>query len=397
MDWSDIQARIASGEDDSTEFKRGLGDLRPIGRAVCAFANTRGGVVILGVEDDGNVTGVSLQPSNVQERLTSFLQSGASAPVAARLGSHLFESGWVHWVEVPRQRGYEPLRFEGRVWVRRGRASVEPSPSELQELYNTFGYILTEERTIEAATPRDIDTETFHSFLRAQGIPTDDEPQPSIEEDLLSRGVVRRVDRAIQATLYGVLAFGRDPQRYPQTRNFWIGCVAYGGVDRGADPILVGDAKGRLDEQVERALGFTRALGRQESTTGLLREDNPPVPESVLREALVNAVVHRDYSLTGSRVLLEFFDDRVCVMSPGGLPNHMTPSSVRAGGLPRSRNEWLAHFMVVRRQMEQRGRGWPLMRQRMREHNDTEPILEVFAEERFVRVTLLRTVTPRTA
>ena len=68
--------RIEAGEDRRTEFKRGLGDLSAIGRAMCAFANTDGGVIIVGVEDSREVTGVREDAERVQERLTSFLQNG---------------------------------------------------------------------------------------------------------------------------------------------------------------------------------------------------------------------------------------------------------------------------------------------------------------------------------
>ena len=108
---------------------------------MCAFANTEGGLLILGVEDSKEVTGVKEDTERVQERLTAFLQTGCSAPVHARTGRHEEPAGWVHWIEIPRQRGFEPLRYDGRVWIRRGRSSVEPSPTELQELYNAFGYI----------------------------------------------------------------------------------------------------------------------------------------------------------------------------------------------------------------------------------------------------------------
>ena len=72
------------------------------------------------------------------------------------------------------------------------------------------------------------------------------------------------------------------------------------------------------------------------------------MPESALREALVNAVIHRDYAVTGSQILLDVFDDRVAVTSPGALPNHMTVEQARRGGAPRSRNEMMANAMVVR-------------------------------------------------
>ncbi|MFW6012529.1 MAG: helix-turn-helix domain-containing protein [bacterium] len=176
MDASVLTERIEAGEDRRTELKRGLGDLSAVGKSICALANSEGGVLVLGVDDSGAIVGVREDPESVQERLASFLQTGLSAPVPAGAGRHRHGDRWVHWIEVPRQRGFEPLRYNGRVWARRGRSSVEPSPVELQELYNAFGYILTEERAIQAVGPGDVDLQAFRAFLRALGLDTDAEP-----------------------------------------------------------------------------------------------------------------------------------------------------------------------------------------------------------------------------
>ena len=390
MEWLDVLERIEAGESRTTEFKRGLGDLSAVGKAICAFANTEGGVVILGVDDPRTgartIVGVREDAERVQERLTAFLQTGCSVPVSARGGRHEDPSGWVHWLEVPRQRGFEPLRYDGRVWVRRERSSVEPSPVELQELYNAFGYILTEERSIQAGAPGHIDLQRFRAYLHALGLDTEEEPQPDEEDDLRNRGVLTELGGALHPTLYGVLAFGKEPQRYPQTRSFRVECVAYEGGDRASRVLQVADAAGCLDEQVQRAAGWFAGLGRFESYRGLIREDRPLLPQPAIREALVNAVVHRDYAITGSKVLFEVFSRRVEVTSPGALPNHTRVESVRAGAHPRSRNESLANFMLAMGFMEQRGRGWPLMRRIMREFNGIEPDLVHDERSRFVRV-----------
>ncbi|MGH7573587.1 MAG: ATP-binding protein [Longimicrobiales bacterium] len=388
MDWPEILERIRLGEDDRTEFKRTAGDLRPIGRAIAAFANTDGGLIVLGVGDDRAVTGVKGDSEAVSERLTSYLQTGLSTPVQARLGRRQTERGWVHWIEVARQRGYEPLGHDGRVLVRRGRANVEPSPAELQDLYNLFGYIVTEELAIEAAGVDAIDVQAFRAYLDRLGLDLASEPQPGLENDLRTRGVLAESGGRLRATLYGVLAFGKTPQSYPQTANFWVECVAYAGRDRADDVLQVAEGKGRIDEQVRRGVGWLKGLGRGERYQGIERADIPLVPEKAAREALVNAAVHRDYAITGSKVLLEVFDDRIVVTSPGALPNTMTPDSVRAGGHPRSRNELLANYMVTLGMMEQRGRGWPVIRRAMLDHNGLEPTLEEDRAARFVRVTL---------
>ena len=387
MEWLDVLDRIGTGETERAEFKRGLGDLSAVGRAVCAFANTLGGVVILGVTDSQQIVGVREDAERVHERLTSLLQTGCGSPVTARPGRHEGPKGWVHWLDVPRQHGFEPLCFDGRVWVRRGRSSVEPSAIELQKLYNAFGYIFREERTIQTAAPEHLDHEVFRAYLQRLGLDTESEPQPEHKDGLRNRGVIAELVDRLHPTLYGVLAFGREPQRYPQTRNFWVECAAYEGNDRASDVLHVAEAAGRLDEQVQRAVKWFRGLGRFESYRGLTREDQHLLPQTAIREALVNAIVHRDYAITGSKVLLEVFARHVDVTSPGGLPNHISVQSVRAGGHPRSRNESMANYMQVMGFMEQRGRGWPVMRRAMREFNGTEPEIVQDDQAKHVRVT----------
>lgn len=387
MDWLNILERVELGEDRHTEFKRGLGDLSPIGKAICALANTDGGLIVVGVDPSQEIIGVKENPERVQERLTAFLQTGCSTPVSARCGRQEDPNGWVHWIEVPRQRGFEPMRYDGRVWVRRERSSVEPSPSELQELYNAFGYIMTEERPIQAATSAHIDLLCFREYLQAIGLDVLGEPQPDDVDDLRNRGVVAQLGDGLHPTLYGVMAFGKEPQRYPQTHSFRIECVAYEGENRASNTLQVADVTGRLDEQVRRAVGWFHGLGRFESYRGLTRKDRWLLPEAALREALVNAVVHRDYAITGSKILLEVFALHVDVSSPGTLPNHMTVDSVRAGAHPRSRNELMANIMVVKGFMEQRGRGWPVMRKSMLDFNGTEPGLFQDDKGGYIRVT----------
>lgn len=387
MEWVEVLKRIEAGENRTTEFKREFVSQK-IGPAICAFANGEGGLVILGVDDSGSVGGLAGDPREAHERLTNFLQTGCSAPVLARCGRHeVDDNRWVHWIEVPHNRGLEPLRYGRRYYIRRERSSVEPSPRELQELFNAFGIVLAEWQIIAAAGVRDIDIEEFRSFQRRSGIETEEEPQPSDEDDLRNARVVAEADGALHPTLYGLMVFGKSPQLHPQTGSFWIKCAAYAGTDRASGDILVGDAKGRLVEQAQRALGWMEALGRTETYDGVFRQERPLIPRKALREALVNAVAHRDYALTGSSVMLEVFSDRVEVTSPGTLPNYMTPEKVKKGSPPRSRNEWMATAMVDYHLMERRGRGWPLMRREMRAFNGTDPELVNSIEGKFTQVT----------
>ena len=220
MEWEEVQARLRGGEDEHTEFKRWAGFPRKVGDALCAFANSEGGLVVVGARDDGTLEGLAKDPDDVQERLSSFLQTGLSAPVRARLGRHETPGGWVHWVEVRAMRGFGPLRHRGRVLVRRGRTSTEAEGSELQDLYNTFGFVLTEEQAVPGTSISQVDLHVFREFLARQGLDTDDDPQPEVVQDLKNRGVLLEEDGDQRLTLYGTLCFGGNPQGTPPGRGW---------------------------------------------------------------------------------------------------------------------------------------------------------------------------------
>lgn len=395
MNWVDVLNRVQRGEDELTELKESLQN-DAIAKALCAFANSAGGLLVIGVDDAGNVVGIPDDPESAHERLTSLLQSALTAPVQARIGRHDIQDDHrraVFWLEVSRYRGPEPLRWSRRVLVRRGRASVDASPQEVQELYNVFGFVLTEEQVVPGTGIGDVEAPVFESFLQRQGIDLISEPQPDLERDLRTRGVVDDLDGQPALTLYGLLCFGRSPQTPRPTQSAWIELVAYRGVDRASDVVVRAEARGRVDQQVERALEWLSLLGTHEEYVGTQRRDVPVVPSRALREAVVNAVAHRDYAILGSRSLVEVFADRIDITSPGELPNHMTEAAALAGAHPRSRNELIAHFLFVNKYMEGRGRGFPIIRREMAAFNGTVPELKNSREGRYVRVTLRRSTT----
>ena len=390
MEWPDVQRGLASGEDAGTEFKRAVGDLRGVGKAVCGFANGNGGLVVIGVDDAGVIVGDGENAGTVQERLARFLGAGCGMPVTAECGRHEAKGRWVHWVDVHRdQRGYEAFSCDGRFWVRRGRSTEAPSPSELQELLNAVGLVLTEKQIIPSATVDDID------FGAVRGSCA---PRVSIRMRYRSRpggtlrnaSIVDELEGLVRPTLYGLMVFGRDPQAYAYTLSLFVQCTAYEGTDQAADVLSAGECKGPAAGPGAPGDGVVSESRSAGDERGHPARRHSAGAEAALREALVNAVIHRDYAITGSQVLLEVFDERIVVTSPGALPNHMTVDQARKGGAPRSRNEMMANAMVVGGLMERRGRGWLTMRHAMRRFNGTEPELISDGRNRLVRVTFER-------
>ena len=387
MDWSEVQKSIAAGEGRRVEFKTGF-DTGKIGPAVCAFANNDGGVVVLGINDSGRIVGVARDPDSVHERLTDFLSDGFNFPVTARCGRHRAPQGWVHWIQVLPQRNPEPMRYRDVAWIRRERSSVRPSPSELQGLYNQFGFVMTEEQVIRGATMEDLDEQSFRRYLRNQGLGVRRVRQPDIVNDYRNFGLVRNLEGAPSPTLFGMLAFGREPQRFSNTNSLLIRNTAYASKQRSRDVLLAAEADGRLHEQVEKTLNWARSFGKRETYDGLRRHDQTLAPVDALREALVNAVIHRDYAITGSPILVDVFPNRIEITSPGTLPNGMDVEMLRSGGITRSRNELMAHYAASIALMERRGMGWLAIEDAMREWGGPTPRVEENRKVRWVRVTL---------
>ena len=286
----------------------------------------------------------------MQERLTSLLHSGCGRPVTAECGRHGIEGGrWIHWIDVHRhQRGYEPFASEGRYWIRLGSRHCAAVAVRASRAAQRLRARPDRAADYSSATVDDIDFSAVRTFMQAQGMEVQAAPQPAREKDLLVASAADEVDGVLRPTLYGLMVFGRQPQAHPHTHNLFVQCTRYDGRDRSGDVLSAAEGTGRLEDKVRQCMGWYRSLGRREDYRGIRRTDIPMVPEAALREALVNAVIHREYAITGSQVLLEVFADRIVVTSPGALPNHMTVERATGGGTPRSRNEMMANAMVVR-------------------------------------------------
>lgn len=387
MKWEDVQAALAQGEGSRVEFKSKLAPDR-IKDALCAFANTEGGVLVLGVADDGCVVGIDGDRDEVQKTLTNLLQSGLSAPIVGVPDSVLLDGKWLHWVDVPRQRGPKPVAVGGRVRVRRGRSNHLPGDAELQDLLTNFGFVLTEEQAVPGTCIADIDQRTFYSWLRDQGVDVSAEPQLAATVDLRNRGVLVQRPGEDHGSLYGLLCFGLDPQRHRQMGGHFIHCTAFAGPTRGDDTFSVTEARGCVDQQVRAAEAWYQTLGHRERIVGLLREESGALPMPVIREVLTNAVAHRDYGVTGSKILFDVFTDRIEVTSPGELPNHVRKEGVLGGGVTLSRNQMIANFLFSKQFMDRRGLGFPKMTRLLRLHGHPDPMLDDDRIGRFVRVTL---------
>jgi ATP-dependent DNA helicase RecG len=143
---------------------------------------------------------------------------------------------------------------------------------------------------------------------------------------------------------------------------------------------------GRLAQQIEQTEAFILRNTRLATTIERVRHaERREYPRAALREAIVNAVMHRDYSLEGAQILLYIFDNRLEIRSPGTLPNSVTLSNIRTH-YSKPRNETIARVLLNLGYVNRLGSGVPRMIRLMREHVGREPDFEVGSAQFLVRL-----------
>ncbi len=402
MNKTELLELIRNGEDSRLEFKRDGIENHVLAKALVAFLNLEGGTVLLGVDDDGSIRGT------YRDRLVEWVMEVGRAKVEPQIIPLV---SWTRDIEPGRDvlavsvtRGAaKPYAcfHNGRktYYIRVGNTSREASREELQRMYQASGHLQYGLKPVSGAALDAFDSRRLRDYLIGLG---DDATPPDADLDgwetlLQNIELMTYSAGQVVATIDGLLLFGKSPQKYvPQSG---IRAICYTGAEPDyatrADEDLRGPmvplraAGGSLVESglVERAWDFIRRNTTPTShLQGARRRDSWEYPESVVREVVVNALVHRDYSIGGTDIMLALYADRLEIQSPGGLPNTVTVDGMRSG-FRYARNQTLVNIMRDYGYVDARGMG---VRHKiipgMRMHNGTEPDLVAEANRFTVRL-----------
>ncbi len=386
---------ISNGENSGVEFKRDILQNHQLAKELVAFSNLEGGMVLLGVDDDGTIAG--LTRDNLEDWvMTACRDKIRPGVIPAFQTIRDVEPGKdVAVVRVPRGGDVHSQWHENRntYYIRVGSQSREPTPQELGRLFQQRGMFRADLRPVSGTSIDDLDRRRLKDYfgrVRQQDVPIDDDIGGW--QNLLVNTEIMAEERV---TLSGMLLFGNTPNRFlPQAG---IDAAAFPGTEkdyaakerltlRGPMTPLMG-TDGEILEAglVERAWEFVR---RNISVTasledGVRRVERLTYPVEAVRETVVNALIHRDYLLANTDIELAIYQDRMEVISPGKLPNGITPERMRAGTRA-TRNQLLKDVMRDYGYLEHMGMGVPRKIVRgMNEHNQTDPDL-IEEGERFI-------------
>jgi ATP-dependent DNA helicase RecG len=242
-----------------------------------------------------------------------------------------------------------------------------------------------EETPAPRTTPDDLDTERFATYYeRVYGTPFAQAEMPLLSMLKNMRFVVPDMTDTLRLSLAGLLLFGKKPEDYMLFSG--ISAVRWQGVIAGETIIDRQEIYGTLPEIITTTEKFLLRNTRLQTTIKEFRqEDREEYPRAALREAIVNAVAHRDYSISGSQIRVFLFDDRLEVYSPGGLPNGVTLDNVRTH-FSRARNDIIVRVLLNLGYVNSLGSGIPRMIRLMKQHVGREPEFEVGMHQFMVRL-----------
>lgn len=364
-DQNSLKALLRRRPDETLDFLPSNATTRQIAETLVAFANGRGGILLLGVSRRGELSGLDDAEALVNRAIDAALASeprlARSVPLP-RVGQH--EGRTLVMVEVPAGLS-QVYRFEGRYLGRQGGKNEPLAGRVLRELLLARGETTFESLRAIGASPADLDWRAAADY--ASHLAGFENMPPA--EVLRLRGCLTPDG---QPTYAGLLLFGRHPQQ--QLPSAQILVARYPGRQMG-DTFLRQVIDGPLPRQIAQAEAFVIDNMRHGAVMrGLQREEQSDYPREAVREAIVNAAAHRDYAIRGAEIQLFMFADRLEVRSPGQLPGHMTLQNILTERF--SRNEVIVQVLSDLGFIERLGYGIDRMVRLMREARLPEPLFE---------------------
>lgn len=359
MNISQIKKLVEQGESNSLEFKTSTSQLKPAFETLCAFLNSKGGVVLIGVKNNGQILGQDVTDNTRQEIAREIKKVEPPAqeqieihfvPVTANKVVIVFES---------HAGSHAPYTYDGRAFSRVQSSTTMMQQHLYEQLLVRRGQLdhAWEAQSAEGYDMNALDNEEIRRTIK-EGI---DHNRIGVEvlsydiEHILTNLKLIRDDKLINA---GVVLYAKDVQtRYP---NCMMRMARFRGTDKLDDFIDNQRVYGNAFRLIHSALEFTQRhlpIASYFVPGKMQRVDQPAVPSLALREALINAVSHRDYSNRSASVALAIYDDRLEIWNNGVLPPELRIEDLRKPHQSYPRNEEIATIFYKRGWVEGWGTG----------------------------------------
>lgn len=335
---TEIKQEISLGEDSSRQFKVKLNNPTHIALEMCAMSNSSGGVIYVGVKDDCTIEGLS--PEEIR-KFNSWIADAASQLIRPAIYPQTqvvqIEGKMILLIEVSEGVSKPYQDNKGAFWVKTGSDKRVASPQELMRLFQQNAQLGLDEM-VTSAEINEIDLAKFYTFFKqTKGL---EFTATGLKLELVLNNM--NLAKEGKLILGGLLLFGKNVQ---EVKPFCIiRAISFPGNEISDDTFIdKRDCTGTLEEQFRSAILFLKnnlsyiKVQPSFNSAGVLEID-----ERALEEAVVNALIHRDYGINAV-IRLFIFKDRVELISPGSLPNHLTVENIKFGNSV-MRNPLLASY-----------------------------------------------------
>lgn len=331
-----IKELIEKGESETLEFKKSTAQLEKALRSICGFLNHKGGIIYFGVEKNGEIIGQTISDQTLRS-VSQKIRQGIKPEGTPEIRVLEIEGKKIIEVKV-KEGGNKPYYLDGIAYKRVGTENPVIAPEELERIILDKRKRYWDRQICEDAILEDRDEEKVRRYIEKRGI---EKPKEMNLDVFLFSIQAADSKKGNKPTNGGLLFFGKNPQRiFLQAR---IHCVKFDGneISRNTTDELMCD--GTLWEMLNNAESFVNKNVRLygfRTEISFRRIEKLEYPLRAIREAIVNALIHREYS-EPSEIKLFIFDNRIEIINPGSFPEGVTPQNP----VHKPRNPLLCEYM----------------------------------------------------
>ncbi len=327
MDARELLDLVKLGEDSQTQFKAVFNSPSALAAEISAFANARGGRIVVGVTDRGEIKGLSDEEvCRLNQMISNVCTQNIDPNISVTTENIQYENKIVVVIDVPIGPNKFYVANGSDIWVKVGADKRRARREEMQRLLQESARLYADEQIMPGYGMKDLDLDLVTEFVEKRLEEKIDGRNPPLENILNSMKILS----GDKCTLAGLLLFGR--KKSLDLSPLGIGAVSwYGNELSGTDYRDSEDIRGNVTRLFDDGMGFLKRQlrklqnGQNFNSLGILE-----IPETAMEEALINAVVHRNYFIS-SIIRLLVFDNRVEIVSPGLLPNTLSVESIKTG------------------------------------------------------------------
>lgn len=366
----DIEKLAQLPESKTLEFKRDTSSLDSILKAVVAFANTAGGIILIGVEDNGVIVGLH-NPSKEQEKIANSIVNRIKPLLSPDFSIQEIGGKQILIIQVD----YVPAPYylsdkgeENGVYLRLGNTNRTVSNEVIAEIKRAAHHPFFDKAPCDNSSEKDLDKSLIYKTFAKHHIEID-------TAKLLSLGILAPKGKKIVATNAGIILFGQDEIRKQFFPFAEVRCARFVGSTR-AEFIDRLEIEGGILAAIEEVPKFIRRNTRMAGKFGTMqRRDIAEYPIDGIREALTNALVHANYEVTGTRIFVAVYDDKLEIQNPGIMPPGMNIEQFKAG-VSRVRNPVIARVFGELGLIEEWGSGYKRIKEACSKGGYPEPMWE---------------------